>query len=150
MHPPTGTIPLNLPIFHLAFAVNDLDAARRFYIEILGARPGRLRQNWADVHLFGAQITLHLKADEVPERGRHGVRHFGATLPWPRWEALSAELATRGVHFASKPEITLAGTHEEQAKLYLCDPSGNLIEIKAYRHPAAALEIEHAGGFVEA
>jgi extradiol dioxygenase family protein len=141
---------VNQPIFHLAFAVNDLDAARRFYIDILGARPGRVREKWADVHLFGAQITLHLNADEVPPKGRHGVRHFGATLPWPRWETLAAELAARGVRFASEPAITLAGTPEEQAKLYLCDPSGNLVEIKAYRNPAAALEIEHAGGLIEA
>jgi extradiol dioxygenase family protein len=124
-------------------------AARRFYLDVLGARPGRVREGWADIHLFGAQITLHLKADEVPPPGRHGVRHFGATLPWRQWEDLAATLAGRGARFAAEPAITFAGTPAEQAKLYLRDPSGNLIEIKAYRNPSAALEIECAGELVE-
>lgn len=132
------------PIFHLAFPVHSLEEARRFYVDVLGAVPGRVRDDWTDVHLFGAQITLHLKPDEVLPREAHGIRHFGATVSWREWETLAAELAARGVRFESEPSVTLAGTPAEQAKMYLRDPSGNLIEIKAYRDPSAALEIDHA------
>ena len=32
------------------------------------------------------------------------------------------------------PSIKMAGTDDEQGKLYLQDPSGNVIELKAYRN----------------
>ena len=35
--------------FHLAFKVNDLQAARRFYGEVLGCPEGRSSETWIDV-----------------------------------------------------------------------------------------------------
>jgi len=41
------------PRFHLAFPVTDLDAARRFYTDILGCRTGRESDRWIDFDVFG-------------------------------------------------------------------------------------------------
>ena len=62
-------------------------------------------------------------------------RHFGATLPWQEWEHLVARLTG----FVESPRIEFSGTRREQAKAMVADPSGNLIELKAYRQPAAVL-----------
>ena len=62
-------------------------------------------------------------------------RHFGATLGWSEWEALVARLAD----FVEPPRIDHRGTEREQAKAMVADPSGNLIELKAYRDPRAVL-----------
>ena len=46
--------------FHLAFPVDDLAAARRFYGDLLGCREGRSSDRWIDFDFFGHQIVAHL------------------------------------------------------------------------------------------
>ena len=123
-----------VPIFHLSFPVRDLEEGLRFYTGTLGGVPGRREQAWADVALFGAQLTLqHVPKDVLEPMPRS--RHFGATLGWSEWEALVARLAD----FVEAPRIDHRGTEREQAKAMVADLSGNLIELKAYRHPRAVL-----------
>ncbi len=121
-------------IFHLSIPVADLDAARRFYTDVLGARVGRQTPEWLDVLLWGHQITLQLRPSEVAPPERQGKRHFGVVLSWGEWEALAGSIRTKGRTFLSEPAILNAGTADEQAKMYLSDPSHNVIEIKAYRN----------------
>lgn len=120
-------------VFHLSIPVSDLAVAERFYVDVLGAVVGRRDPTWIDVLLWGHQITLQLRPDEVLPLAQQGKRHFGVALPWREWEALAAKLTQSGVSFLSSPERLFVGTPEEQAKLYLEDPSHNVIEIKAYR-----------------
>ena len=47
-------------LFHFAFHVTDLDAARRFYGGVLGCAEGRSADTWVDFDFFGHQISLHL------------------------------------------------------------------------------------------
>jgi uncharacterized protein len=129
-------------IFHLAFPVRDLKESRRFYESILGAKTGRVRDKWIDIFLFGGQITLHERPEQLLQPGQHGVRHFGAVVSWDDWEDLAMRLSVMGLQFKSKPTVSRAGTPAEQAKMLLEDPSGNVIEIKAYRDPSSALEID--------
>ena len=121
-------------IFHLSFPVHDLDQALRFYTGVLGGVAGRREEAWADVGLFGAQLTLqHVPEDVLQPMPRS--RHFGATLPWQDWEGLVEALGA----FVEPPRVDHHGTSREQAKAMVADPSGNLIELKAYRHPEAVL-----------
>jgi hypothetical protein len=121
------------PIFHLSFPVHDLDEAIAFY-STLGGVVGRRETAWADVALFGAQLTLqHVPEDVLRPMPRS--RHFGATLPWHDWEQLVARLGG----FLEGPRVEYQGTDREQAKAMIADPSGNLVELKAYRQPAAVL-----------
>ncbi|MFN7966022.1 MAG: VOC family protein [Acidobacteriota bacterium] len=131
-----------LPIFHLALPVLNLEDSRRFYVELFGARVGRVRDAWIDIHLFGGQITLHHQPAQVLPKDEQGVRHFGAVVSWEQWEELAARLTRHGVEFKAAPKTSNAGTPAEQAKFKVCDPSGNVVEVKAYRNPTSALEIE--------
>ena len=122
------------PIFHLSFPVRDLEESLSWYRERLGAVPGRRERAWADVALFGAQLTLqHVPGDVLEPMPRS--RHFGATLGWSEWEALVGTLG----EFVEPPRLDHQGTEREQAKAMVRDPSGNLIELKAYRQPEAVL-----------
>ncbi len=47
------------PRFHLAIAVDDLDAARVFYGDLMGCMEGRSTERWVDYEFFGHQISLH-------------------------------------------------------------------------------------------
>ena len=51
---------MDLPPFHLAFPVDDLAAARRFYGGQLGCSEGRSSETWVDFNLHGHQIVAHL------------------------------------------------------------------------------------------
>lgn len=130
------------PIFHLAFPVRDLEETKNFYVTTFGARVGRVRDKWIDIFLFEGQITLHERPSEVLPAGEHGVRHFGAVLAWRDWEALANHLDEMKIQFKVKPNVSGVGTGAEQAKMLLSDPSGNVIEVKAYRNPSVALEME--------
>jgi len=122
-------------IFHLSIPVSDLASAKRFYVDVLNARTGRENAEWLDVLLWGHQITLQHRPMEVLPRDQQGKRHFGVVLPWPDWEREVARIgkaASAGSHGPAK--IEGAGTDQEHGKLYLSDPSGNVIELKAYRN----------------
>lgn len=127
------------PIFHLSFPVRDLAIARDFYCGVLGACVGRETAAWIDILLFGHQLTLHQRPDEVLDPAARGVRHFGAILPWPQWRRLGDRLVDSGWPLRMPPTVAHTGTEREQGKILLCDPSDNLIEIKAYRNASVAI-----------
>lgn len=132
-----------MPPFHLAFPVDDLEAARSFYVERLGCRVGRESARWIDFDFFGHQLTAHLvdpSASNVATNDVDGdaipVRHFGVILPWETWQALATRWKTEGVGFLVEPHLRFEGDVGEQATLFVVDPSGNAIELKSFRDPS--------------
>jgi len=126
-------------LFHLAFPVDDLSAAREFYGSILGCEEGRSSERWIDFNLYGHQIVAHLAensagvktsnkvdADNVP------VPHFGIVLPMDEWRELADRLTKKGIDFVIEPKIRFAGEVGEQATMFFLDPSGNALEFKAF------------------
>ena len=130
------------PRFHLAIPVDDLDEARRFYVNVLGCSIGRFDQRWVDYDFFGHQLTTHL-VDGMPVEAATNlvdgkaipVRHFGVVLAWQDWHDLRDDLLDRQVDFLVEPGIRFAGESGEQATLFLTDPCGNVLEFKAFRNP---------------
>jgi len=125
------------PILHISFPVHDMSEAIAFYSRVLGAEIGRQADTFTDALLFGAQITLQNDPPNVTVPMPRS-RHFGATLSWPEWESLATKLADDPC-VVEPPTIAYEGQPIEQGKMMLKDPSGNLIEIKAYRHPDKVL-----------
>ena len=124
--------------FHLAFPVDDLEAARGFYHGLLGCTVGSESARWLDFDFFGHQITAHLSDEATSVRANPvdgddvPVRHFGAVLPMAEWEALAARLRAAGVRFRIEPHVRFKGEVGEQATLFVDDPAGNALEFKAF------------------
>ncbi len=126
------------PRFHLAFLVDDLIAARRFYGEVLGCPEGRSDAHWVDFDLFGHQIVAHLveghsqretnpvDGDDVP------VPHFGLLLRPDDWRRLADRMEAAGVEFVIEPHTRFAGESGEQSTMFVLDPAGNALEFKAF------------------
>ncbi len=134
---------MTLPPFHLAFPVDDLAAARRFYGEVMGCAEGRSSNEWIDFDFHGHQIVAHLAPGQAGDRASnhvdgHGVPvpHFGLVLTMPDWEALAARLRDAACEFVIAPTIRFKGQPGEQATMFLRDPSGNALEFKAFADPA--------------
>jgi extradiol dioxygenase family protein len=134
---------MSLPPFHLAFPVDDLAAARRFYGELLGCPEGRSAPEWVDFDLYGHQIVAHLAPDQAPRRTTNAVDgedvpvpHFGLVLPMAEWEQLAERLTDAEVRFLIPPTVRFAGQPGEQATMFLLDPAGNALEFKAMADPA--------------
>ena len=129
-----------MPPFHLAFPVRDLSEARAFYGELLECPEGRSSDEWIDFNFFGHQIVAHLSPEECRETATSGVdnhqvpvRHFGAVLSIPSWQALADKLKAAGTQFIIEPYVRFKDQPGEQATMFFTDPSGNAIEIKAFK-----------------
>ncbi|MDR3397325.1 MAG: VOC family protein [Pandoraea sp.] len=127
------------PLFHLAFPVDDLEAARRFYGGVMGCAEGRSSDHWIDFDFFGHQLVAHLSPDEAGKRITNPVDgdevpvpHFGVILDMPAWHALAERLRAAGTRFVIEPHIRFAGQVGEQATLFFYDPAGNALEFKAF------------------
>ena len=134
---------MTLPPFHLAFPVDDLAAARAFYGGVMGCGVGRSSDEWIDFDFHGHQIVAHLAPGQAGDRAAnhvdgHGVPvpHFGLVLTMSDWDALAARLAAAGCEFVIAPTIRFKGQPGEQATMFLRDPSGNALELKAFADPA--------------
>ncbi len=127
------------PLFHLAFPVHDLAAARRFYGDLLGCPEGRSAYTWVDFNFYGHQVVAHLAPEEAGHRQTSAVdgddvpvRHFGAILPMDEWESLAGRLKGAGIRFIIEPHVRFKGQVGEQATMFFLDPSGNALEFKAF------------------
>jgi extradiol dioxygenase family protein len=134
---------MNRPPFHLAFPVDDLAAARRFYGGLLGCPEGRSAAQWVDFDLHGHQIVAHLAPDAAKARATNPVDgedvpvpHFGLVLAMDEWKILAARLEQAGIAFVIPPTVRFEGQPGEQATMFLRDPAGNALEFKAMADPA--------------
>ncbi len=127
-----------MSVFHLAYHVTDLTAAREFYGDLLGCAEGRSTETWVDFDFFGHQISLHLGTPfETTNTGKVGdhmvpMPHLGVVLDKPDWDTLAEKLQASGVEFVLPPTTRFAGEPGEQSTMFFRDPSGNPIEIKGF------------------
>lgn len=131
----------SLTPFHIAFPVDDLAAARRFYGTVLQCPEGRSSTEWIDFDLFGHQIVAHL-APRGERKGPHHnpvdghdvpVPHFGVVLEMAQWNSLAQRLRDHGIKFVIEPTIRFKGQPGEQATMFFLDPAGNALEFKAFQ-----------------
>ena len=128
--------------FHYAFAVADLEVARDFYVNTLGAQEARSDELWLDFNFFGHQLSAHLIVDYPQSTyprslvdGDHiPIPHFGVVLTKPVWEQLAERLQALEVEFALEPKLRFKNTTGEQWSMFLYDPFLNGIEFKCFKN----------------
>ena len=125
--------------FHLAIPVSNLEESVSYYRDTLGLREGRSSNKWADFNFFGHQLVCHVSniineqitnpvdGEEVP------VPHFGVVLSIEEFEEFLLQINDKNIDFIIKPTIRFEGEIGEQRTMFFRDPSGNAIEIKAFK-----------------
>lgn len=132
-------------IYHTALAVDDIHAARAFYLETLGCRErtDTSGENFSVINFFGSQLVLIEAPDQVePSHDDATVepyKHFGIIMDWQDWHDLVDTLKAKKVNFRIEPNIK---DHEGIGKvgnMFLADPSGNFVEFKSYHDKSMVL-----------
>ena len=125
--------------FHLAIPVSNLEESVAYYRDTLGLREGRSSNKWADFDFFGHQLVCHVSniineqitnpvdGEDVP------VPHFGVVLSMEEFEEFLLQINDKNIDFIIKPTIRFKGEIGEQRTMFFKDPSGNAIEIKAFK-----------------
>ncbi len=130
------------PSFHMAFPVTDLEAARNFYVDVLGCREGRSSERWLDFNFFGFQITAHLveetqhSSSNLVDEHDIPIPHFGLIMSWEDWHRAVDHLTYIGLNFQVEPHIRFKDEIGEQATFFVSDPSNNCLEFKAFKNPS--------------
>ena len=132
--------PAHAGLRHLALHARDLDAMKRFYIDVLG-----FAVEWEpdpdNVYLSSGSDNLALhRAAALPTgpavSANQALDHLGLIVRTPEdVDTWAAFLDSRGVALAARPK-----THRDGARsLYLHDPDGNAIQI--IHHPPISSKI---------
>jgi extradiol dioxygenase family protein len=131
-------------LFHLAFPVNDLKEAQRFYVDGLGCRLGRVSSTAITLDLKGNQLIGHLvKTDRVSPKSIY-PSHFGLVFTSVEdWQAMADRAQERALPFYQKPRHRYPGTRLEHSTFFLEDPFHNLLEFKHYTYVSAIFGEQH-------
>ena len=132
-------IMMNVP-FHLAIGVNDLEKAKQFYGELLGATEGRSSNLWVDFHFFGHQLTCHLidskdklfMYSNVVDKKEIPIPHFGVIVSLQEFEYLENQLKKNNIGFHIEPQVRFKNQVGEQKTMFFKDPFGHFLEIKSF------------------
>ena len=117
---------------HVAIAVRDVDAARRWYAEVLGLER-RHQETWGDfpVMMAAGDTMLALfprPADAPPDDGQGGkpaLRHIAFRADRANFDRARRELARRGIDVEFQD-------HDIAHSIYFFDPDGYEVEITTY------------------
>ena len=141
-------------LFHLAFPIHDVAAAKRFYVDGLGCTLGRESSHAVTFGLAGHQLVAHLMTEPLPPQ--HGIypHHFGLTfLSKESWQQFLEQAQGGKLSFYQQPRVRFPETRIEHRTFFLEDPSGNLLEFKHYTHESAIFgerEFRNVGDNVDA
>ncbi|HEY1606311.1 MAG TPA: VOC family protein [Allosphingosinicella sp.] len=121
---------------HLLLLVRDMKAAEHFYCEVIGCTVAAriplhgmvaLRAGDSALDLVDISAVEGVWARPVREGGRN-IDHFClATGPWDE-QAMRGHLARHEVKIVE--ERREQGPEGESLSFYLCDPSGNVVELR--------------------
>ena len=120
-----------LSILETALYASDLQAAERFYTEVLGLTldsrvSGRhvfLRCGNSMLLVFDPEATS-VQAGEVPTHGAHGPGHVAFAVSDGDFDSWSARLADNDVEIEASIEWPAGGR-----SIYFRDPAGNSVEL---------------------
>ena len=124
-------------IAHVAVPCRDLEEARRWYSEVLGAQPVRVLKDRVTFSFGGVlQLVCHLERRAIVPNPRAYPRHHGLTfLRMQDFSRMKAHVEKLGVKFLVRPAVRFANTAHEHQTFMVADPSGNVVEFKCYVRP---------------
>ncbi|TPN87074.1 VOC family protein [Aquimarina algicola] len=125
--------------FHLALPCEDVEKTKDFYTYKLGAKLGRHTDNWADINLYGNQITFtksgnfnfNFKNYRLGEQILPSF-HFGVIIDAETWGKLYSRLFSMDLEVTT--EVTFFENKVgEHLSFFVKDPDGYMVEFKSFK-----------------
>ena len=122
-------------LIHIAIKAYDLEKAKTFYCDVMGATAFRIMEDRITFGLKNMQLVCHLtKEDVLSEKASFYPNHFGFTF---RNIAAYGKYYDRIMinfkeHVHQFESIRFKDRADEHRTFILLDPSNNFIEIKCY------------------
>lgn len=127
--------------FHLALPCVNINKTRMFYKDILGAEIGRSDIKWADINLFGNQITFTECGSFKFECQSYNFNgnilpsfHFGVILQKKEWERVLAGIKSKDITIMSQIGFLENKVGEHQS-FFIKDPNDYTVEFKCFTKP---------------
>jgi len=119
---------------YVVLLCEDLERARRFYLDVMQFRVERETPRWVSFHVGSGLLCLRPRSLEGVFQDGPGVPSGSASVQLafrvapPEIDEIQAELAAAGVDLLGSPRDIPAWGHRA---LFFRDPEGNVIEIYA-------------------
>ena len=124
-----------MSIFHLAIPTHDIEAAKIFYHQGLGAAVGREYPRYVIFNFFGHQVVCHHNPDKIDQEVSMYPRHFGIIFEDREiFDSLYQRAQEAGLEFYEPMFERLKDKPGRHWTFFLTDPSNNLIEFKFYEN----------------
>ena len=140
-------------LFHLAFPVDNLNAAKTFYVDGLGCVLGRSSAHSLILNFMGNQLVAQLTNEEIAPQKSIYPRHFGLIFStMEEWQQILRRCQDKKLKFRIEPKHRHPGEITEHHTFFIEDPANNLLEFKYYLHEIAifgALESSQIGDWDE-
>lgn len=124
--------------FHLSLPTTALGLTKQFYTEKLGCKLGRTGAKWADVDLFGHQITFTAAGDYDFQCKQYAFEdkvlpafHFGILLDSNDWREVFEKTKEESFMWMM-PKTFLQDKVGEHKSFFIEDPNGYIIEFKSF------------------
>ncbi|UCG74249.1 MAG: VOC family protein [Chromatiales bacterium] len=135
--PDRGGPPLNIQALdHVVLRCSDLEATLAFYGDVLGCVVERILEEEGLYQLRAGASLIDLVpvgsplgGSNPPESDQFNVAHICLRIDPPDWEQLTAYLKQRGI--PAGDIRTRYGADGFGASIYVRDPEGNQVELKA-------------------
>ena len=134
-------------LFHLSLPCTDVEDTKKFYVETVGAILGRHSNNWADINLFGHQITFTQvgkfnfnNPNYVFEGKILPSFHFGIILNVNTWGAMYSKLNELDLELVTQATF-LKNKSGEHLSFFVKDPNGYMLEFKSFKEPEEVFNV---------
>ena len=122
-------------VCHIAIATHDLGSAIDFYVNKLGCKLARQKEDRVTFNFFGDQLVCHLSPEDIDDEVRFYPRHFGITFfKKEDYEDLLSMLVSSDVEILGR-HTRFNGMQDEHDTFFISDYSNNLVEFKYYKDP---------------
>ncbi len=132
--------------FHLSLPCLNVSDTVKFYAEILKCMVGRNSTTWADIDLYGNQLTFMESKDLNMNQGLYKFEgevlpqfHFGVIMEEVGWNECLRRLNDLGVAKGQSVEF-LVGRSGHHRSFFVDDPNGYTIEFKCFVDSNAKFE----------
>ena len=127
-------------LVHISLPCTDINKTTYFYKNIIGLEIGRNTANWADINLFGNQVTFiavekfNLNSPNyVFERKILPSFHFGVIVEMNKWTKLYNKLSQLDLEVVNQ-SVFLSNQKGEHLSFFIKDPNDYMLEFKSFKN----------------